>query len=125
MELDKKIIIDCLFYEAKESNIELYQGKLEMYVYPANNFACPMTWLLKNKNNEYSDIVLFIEIQEYLKEYFKYNASRRIANKLTLEMKDGKVIDIVPSWDQSIVDEFYNNLPAKMRNTHIGWYDKP
>ena len=124
MELKKQIIIDCIYKEAAEKNINFDHGKIEMYVNPTNDFSCPMNWMVYDKKNQFSEVIFFLGIQDYLKDYFKYNASKRIANKLTVEIVDGKVIDIIPSWDQSIVDEFYNNLPASKRKTHIGWYDK-
>lgn len=124
MELEKTIIADCLYKEGIEDGSEIDHGIIEMYVKPTNDFSCPMNWMVYDKNNQFSEFVFFIEIQDYLKGYFKYNAFKRIANKLTLEIVDGKVIDIIPSWNQSIVDEFYNNLPASKRKTHIGWYDK-
>jgi hypothetical protein len=125
MELQKEIIAKALYEETQKANISFEYGTIEIYVHPANSFSILIVWGLYEIGNQLTEIVFFKSIRDYLKLYFKYNASLRKVNKLTLKVEGGQVIDIVPSWDQSIVDEFYNNLPANMRNTHIGWYDKP
>ncbi|ABG60679.1 hypothetical protein [Cytophaga hutchinsonii] len=124
MELQKDMIANALYEETHRANIDFDQGTIEIYVHPANSFAILSIWMLYDINNQVTNVVFFKSIRDYLKSYFKYNASLRIANKLVLEVKGGKVINITPSWDESIVDQFYNNLPASKRRNHIGWYDK-
>ena len=124
MELEKEKIIDCFYKETNQKNIDFDHGIIEMYVDPSNDFSCSMTWMLRDINDQFTNQIFLIGIQDYLKEYFKYVASKRIANKLTVKFKDGKIIEVTPSWDQTIVDEFYSNLPVNKRSKHIGWYDK-
>lgn len=124
MEIQKEIIANALYEETAQKNINFDHGTIEVYVEPANGFSILMTWMLCDKNNQTTNVVFFKSVRDYLKSYFKYNASKRIVNKLTIEIKDGKVVNILPSWEQSIIDNFYNNLPVSKQKSHIGWYDQ-
>ena len=123
MTLDKALIFNSFKEEADIKDIQWFSGSIILENKPTLTYGLSGSYFLKNPDGSQSRAISwFQKAAKHIEEYFKYSSSRKIANEIEIIIKEKQLVDIVPRWNQTIVEIFESYLPKSKKGKYKPWY---
>lgn len=123
MTLDSNLLFDSFKEEADSRDIDWFSGKAVIQNKPALTFGLSGSFELKRKDGTQSEACSFFhKATRHLEDYFKYASSKKIANEIEIIIEEKRFIEIIPRWNQTILEEFESYLPKSKRGKSKPWY---
>ena len=123
MTLDKALIFNSFKEEADIKEIQWFSGSIILENKPTLTYGLSGSYFLKNLDGSQSRAISwFQKAAKHIEEYFKYSSSRKIANEIEIIIKEKQLVDIVPRWNQTIVETFESYLPKSKKGKYKPWY---
>jgi hypothetical protein len=123
MTLDKDLIFNSFKEDADIKDINWFSGSIILVNNPTLTYGLSGSYYLKNLDGSQSGAISwFQKAGKHIEEYFKHASSRKIANEIEIIIKEKKLVDIVPRWNQTIVDTLESSLPKSKKGKYKPWY---
>jgi hypothetical protein len=123
MTLDKDLIFNSFAEDADIKDINWFSGSIVLVNKPTLTYGLSGSYYLKNIDGSQSRAISwFQKAGKHIEEYFKYASSRKIANEIEIIVNEKILVDIIPRWNQTIVDTLESSLPKSKKGKYKPWY---
>jgi len=123
MILDKDLIFNSFTEDAGLRDSDWFSGSIVLENKPTLTFGLKGSFYLKKRDGSQSRAASwFHKAGKHIEEYFKYASSRKLANEIEIIIDERRMVDVVPRWNQNIIDTFESHLPKSKKGKIKPWY---
>lgn len=123
MTPDNDLLFSSFKEEADLCDVNWFSGRIVLENRPTPTFGLVGRFELKRRDGTQSRACSFFKkATRHLENYFRHASSGKMANEIEIIVEAKELVEVLPRWNQKIVETFESYLPKSKKGRCRPWY---